>query len=161
MAAPAPPVDGDVSARHKHVWTNDIATLDGVAQGNVAEGTIRAYVAHGSKSGFKHGAGIGYGLQRNLRRRLLELVDGFRIVRAIGEMSMAVDETGKHGHFAEVDNFRIRRNRHVVADGFDFAIANDDGLAGKNGAGVGIDQFAGTDGSDLGIGGRNQTHRMR
>lgn len=157
MAAPGSAGDGDVRACHKHVRANDIATLDGVTKGNVPESAICAYVARRSKSGFKHCAGIRDGLQRNSRSRLLELIHGFRVVRTIGKMSMAIDETGKHGHFAEVDNYGIRRNCHIVANGFDLAIANDNGLAGKNGARIGIDQFAGVDGGDLRIGVRNQT----
>src|SRR5580692_1593903 len=75
--------DGDVRARHEHVRANDIATLNGVAKSYVAESAIGAYVAHGSKSGFKHDACVGHRLQCDPCSRLLELVHGFRIMRAI------------------------------------------------------------------------------
>ena len=152
----SPTGNGHIGASHEHARTDDVATIDGVAQSNVDEGTIGAYVAHCSEARFEHGTGIGQRLKRNLRGGLREKIQILGIVRANGKMRVAVDETGEGRHFREVDDFGVGRNANVIADSLDFAAADQDGLAGENGAGVWVDQLTGADSGDLGGGGNNQ-----
>jgi len=64
-------------------------------------------------------------------------------MRAIGEVSVTIDETGKHGHFAKVDDFCIRWNVDSLADFFDFRIANEDDLVGENRSRIRVYKTAG------------------
>src|SRR5271169_4290199 len=145
-----------IGTRDEHAGTDDVATIDGVAQSNVDKGTIRTYVPHRSETRFEHGTGIGHRLKRKLRRGLREKVQVLGIVRATSEMRVAVDETGQDGHFGKVDDFGVRRDRYVVAASLDLAGADEDGLAVENGARAWVDQLAGADGGHLGGGGNNQ-----
>src|SRR5579863_1818181 len=63
----------NVRASDKHARANDVAAVDGVAQSDVAQGAISAHIAHRGESGLKHGAGIGHGLEYDLRSGLFEL----------------------------------------------------------------------------------------
>src|SRR5271169_4059243 len=152
----SPAGNGHKGAGHEHAGTDNVATIDGVAQSNVDEGTIRTYVTHRGETRFEHGTGVGHRLQRKLRGGLREKVQVLGIVRATGEMRVAVDETGEDGHFGEVDDFGVGRNANVIADSLDFAVADQDGLACENGAEVWVDQLTGADGGDLGGGGNKK-----
>src|ERR1700731_1746767 len=127
--------NGYISASHKQARTDDVAPIDGVTQSHIAESTVNADVAHGSEPRLQHGAGVRNGFQRHLCCGFAELLHGFGIARAIGQMSVAVDESRKDSHLAEIDDLRIGRNGYVFAECLDFAVADENGLIGGNGTG--------------------------
>jgi hypothetical protein len=61
----------------------------------------------------------------------------------------------------KVDDFGVGRDCDVASYGFDFAGADEDSLAGENGARVRIDQLTGADGGDLGGGGNKESPASR
>src|SRR5271157_3824437 len=51
--------DGDIGAGYEHAGTGDVTAIDGVAQGNVDQGTVWSDIAHCGETGFEGDAGIG------------------------------------------------------------------------------------------------------
>jgi hypothetical protein len=82
-------------------------------------------------------------------------------MRTIGEMSVAVDQTGENRHFGEVDNLGVGRSGHVVADRLDFSSVDENDLASENSTRVWINQLASADGGDLGNGGDEKSSYCR
>ena len=138
----------DVSSGDEHAWADDVAAIDGIAQGNVAERAIGAYVAHRGESRFQRDSGVGHGLERDSCGGFLNWLTD-RCVGSIGKMGVTVDEAGQHGHFGEIDDFCIGRNCEIATYRLDFVVADQDGLILENGGGIWVDQLTGADGGGL------------
>src|ERR1700722_3407772 len=116
-----------ISSRNEHARPDDVATIDGVAQGDVAQSAIRSNIAHRGETRFEHGSGIRNGLERYLRRRLFELPHRLGIVRAVSQMSVAIDKAGKNRHAAEIDDVGVGWDRQAGAYSLNFSGANENG----------------------------------
>ncbi len=101
--------DGDVGSGDEHARADDVAFCDGVAQSDVGERAIDADVAHGGEAGFEEDARVGNGLERHFCGGVFELVDRIDValLRAVGEVGVAVDEAGEDGGVGEVDRFYV------------------------------------------------------
>jgi hypothetical protein len=131
--------DGDVSSSDEHAGADDVAAIDGIAEGNIAERAVGAHVAHGGEAGFERHAGVGHGFEGDPGGGFGELNDGIGAVVAIGEVSVAVDEAGQHGHLGEVDNLGVGGNCEIASYRLDFIVADEDDLMVENGGGVWVD----------------------
>ena len=143
--------NGHIGAGDEHARANNIATVDRVAQSDITQGPVGSHVAHRRKSRFQHGARIGHGFQRDLRGGLFELPHRFTVMGAIGEVSVAIDKTGKHGHPAEIDDHGIGGNIDALPDSFNFRIPNEDDLVDQNGSGIRVYQAAGSNRRQLAV----------
>ena len=61
-------------------------------------------------------------------------------------MRVRVEQARQDGGFRQIDDFRVRRNFHVRADGFNCFSAHQDDLIGFGGAFFRVDEFPGLDG---------------
>src|SRR5207245_1198616 len=83
--------------------------------------------------------------------RLLELRQRVTVIAAtISQVRVAIDEAREHRHAGEIDDLRSRGNGEAFANGVDLVIADENDLIVERGTRIGIDQAAGSDGSDLG-----------
>ena len=121
--------------------------IDGIAHRHVVEGAIDADVAHRGKSGEQSDARIGNGGIRGFYGAALQHIERFS-VGEIGQVGMAVDESGKHGHVRQVDDLGAIRNGEIGSDGLDFRAADHNDLVRERAARLHVDELAGADGGD-------------
>jgi hypothetical protein len=81
---------------------------------------------------------------------LFELRGGVGIAGPVGQVGVAVDESGQHRHFREIDGDCAGRRGDVFTERFDFAVADQDQLIRQNAASVDVDELSGADDSDRG-----------
>src|SRR5260370_3251288 len=116
--------NGDVCARNEQARANNVASVDGVAECDVAERPVGADVAHRRKTRLQHRASIRHRLKRNLRTCLLELRKWIAGSGAVREMRMAVDETGEHAHMPKIATLRAGRNCQAPPPAFNLRVVD-------------------------------------
>ena len=88
-----------------------------------SECTVGSHIAHGGESGLEHHSRIGHGLKRDLRSGLLKLRNRIAVVRAIGEVRVAIDQSGQHGHLGEIDDRGVRRELSIPFPTFSILVS--------------------------------------
>ena len=59
---------------------------------------------------------------------------------AVGDVRVAVDEAGQHGHRRKVDDLGPGRNREPLTDALNLVVVNEDDLIGQDGSRIRIDE---------------------
>jgi hypothetical protein len=138
-------LDADGVAGHAHARTRQLAVVDGVAQGDVAE-AAGADVAHGGEAGFQRHPGrmraVHGGADVGHAQRLVAV-----LVRVAGQVGVGVDQARQHGGAGQVDDLGAGRHADAGggADRGDALAADEDGLVVEHLAGDDVDQLAGAD----------------
>ena len=120
----------DVGAGDVHAGARDVATSNGIAQGHVVEGAVSANVSHRGESGLKHLSRVGHRLQNDLGSSFAQHVEGFATDLTVGNVGVAIDQTGQHRHRGEINDLRPGGYGQAFSDFGDPMIANEDDLIG-------------------------------
>ncbi len=131
--------DGDVGARDVHSRSDENAVRDRVAHRHVVEGAIYPHIPHRRETGEQGDPCVRDGRIGGLDRRSLENVERLRI-RQIGQVGVAIHQSGQHGHVGQIDDRGTVGYGHIGADRFDRLAAHQNELIGQALAGHHIDE---------------------